>query len=80
MCYDVLSSRFYVLKGQTTVRGEDGTEVGAVVCQLGIQAINPLLSGELWILGDPFLRKYYTIFDREKNRVGFTRAKQEKDW
>lgn len=75
-----LEPEYYVLKGQTTVKGADGTEAGAIVCQLGIQSINPLLSGELWILGDPFLRKYYTIFDRAKNRVGFTRAKQEKDW
>ena len=65
--YD-LEPSFYVLKGQTTD--------GAIECQLGIQAINPLLSGELWILGDPFLRKYYTVFDRANRRVGFTLAKQ----
>jgi cathepsin D len=76
-----LEPEYYVLKGQTTVKGADGKEeAGAVVCQLGIQGINPLLSGELWILGDPFLRKYYTIFDRAQHRVGFTRAKKTKDW
>ena len=38
----------YVLKGQSSA-GDDE----AIECQLGIQGINPLLSGELWILGDP---------------------------
>ena len=44
-----------MLKGQSTAA--DGSAGGAVECQLGIQGMNPLLSGELWILGDPFLRK-----------------------
>ena len=45
--YD-LEPEWYVLKGQSTSGGD-----GAIECQLGIQGINPLLSGELWILGAP---------------------------
>ena len=60
-----LEPSFYVLKVK------DGAS-GAIECQLGMQALDQL---GLWILGDPFLRKYYTLFDRAADRVGFALAK-----
>ena len=60
-----LEPSFYVLKVK-----DDAT--GVAECQLGMQALDQL---GLWILGDPFLRKYYTVFDREEDRVGFALAK-----
>lgn len=29
---------------------------------------------QMFVVGDIFMRKFYTIFDREKNRVGLARA------
>ncbi|NXW59082.1 PEPA protein, partial [Eurystomus gularis] len=43
-------------------------------CSLGFEGMDvPTEEGELWILGDIFIREYYAIFDRSHNRVGLSR-------
>jgi hypothetical protein len=61
-----LEPEFYVLYQPSSAND------GSITCQLGIQAMDVGLG--MWILGDPFLRKYYTVFDRDNNQVGFAVA------
>jgi pepsin A len=51
-------------------RNADGTD-----CTMPLMT-QDVKSGEgpVWILGDPFLRKYYTIYDRDTMQVGFAVA------
>jgi len=56
----------YTLTGSQYVLNVQG------VCLLAMQGIDiPAPAGPLWILGDVFMRTYYTIFDYGQERLGF---------
>ncbi|XP_004389364.1 pepsin F-like [Trichechus manatus latirostris] len=44
------------------------------ICYSNFLATPGNLSREIWILGDVFLRLYFSVFDRENNRIGLAPA------
>jgi hypothetical protein len=55
----------FTVTGESLVVGK----VGAGNCLFGLQALAD--SPPSWILGDPFLRSFYTVYDYENARLGF---------
>ncbi|OCF45091.1 saccharopepsin [Kwoniella heveanensis CBS 569] len=66
----VFDGKSYSLKGEDYVLNAGGTCISSFT---GMDIPAPM--GPLWIIGDVFLRKYYTIYDLGRNAVGFATAK-----
>jgi len=62
----------YTLVGEELVLElQDNT--GAPICLIGIMGL-PLGNIEAWILGDPFIARYYSEFDVGNERIGFAKS------
>lgn len=65
-----------ILGGKTyTLTPTDYIIPDETICLFGMVGIDiPAPAGPLWILGDPFMRKFYTVFDYGQERLGFAEA------
>ncbi|KAG0002222.1 Vacuolar protease A [Entomortierella chlamydospora] len=67
---------FFFGDNEYTLKGEDYVLNAGGTCVSGFMGMDfPESMGDLWIVGDVFLRKYYSVYDLGKNRVGFAPAK-----
>jgi hypothetical protein len=65
----------YVLTPQDYVMKRDGTcKTGIGIMNIQLNMDNPII-----ILGDTFLRKYYSVYDHKKNQVGLVEASHTAD-
>eukprot|EP00405_Crypthecodinium_cohnii_P026045 CAMPEP_0206490802 /NCGR_PEP_ID=MMETSP0324_2-20121206/44418_1 /ASSEMBLY_ACC=CAM_ASM_000836 /TAXON_ID=2866 /ORGANISM="Crypthecodinium cohnii, Strain Seligo" /LENGTH=565 /DNA_ID=CAMNT_0053971473 /DNA_START=197 /DNA_END=1890 /DNA_ORIENTATION=- len=61
---------------QLTLRPEDYLEVSKEGCAAGFQPLQlPPNLGRMWVLGQSILRKYYSVFDARRWRIGLAVAK-----
>jgi len=62
------------------LRPDDYVDRSANDCSFSVMALDvPPPKGPVFIFGDPFLRRFVTIFDRAESRVGFAVAKHSDD-
>jgi len=66
----ILSGKTFTLQPKDYIIDEEGT---CLLAMIGLDI--PAPTGPLWILGDPWIRKFYSVFDFGQNRVGFAPAK-----
>ena len=58
-----------------TLSPEDYLIPDGDICLFGMMALEiPPPTGPLWILGDVFMRKYYTVWDYSGGRIGFAES------
>ena len=63
------------MKGEDYILKIDQPETGASTCLSGFIGMDiPSPGGPLWILGDVFMGRYYTIHDYGNSQVGFAEA------
>lgn len=62
---------------ETLIDSDHDKQVSAnatkTVCMSAVMSMN--IKKSMFLVGDIFMRKFYTIFDRDNNRVGLARAR-----
>jgi len=63
---------FDYVQAEADIRASNGTK-SIKACSSTIMTMD--ISHKMFLVGDVFMRKFYTIFDRDQNRVGLAKSK-----
>eukprot|EP00931_Biecheleriopsis_adriatica_P021686 TRINITY_DN14118_c0_g1_i1.p1 TRINITY_DN14118_c0_g1~~TRINITY_DN14118_c0_g1_i1.p1 ORF type:complete len:453 (-),score=93.20 TRINITY_DN14118_c0_g1_i1:90-1382(-) len=77
--YDTLPDLGFVVHGHVlNLKPSEYVENDKGSCAVSLMNLDvPPPNGPLFIFGDPFLRKFYTAYDRENRKVGFAAARHK---
>ena len=73
--YDLPDISFKIAGNMYSLSPKDYLIPDGDICLFGMMALDiPAPTGPLWILGDVFMRKYYTVWDFTGHRIGFAES------
>jgi len=67
-----LEDDFDYIQAEADIRSSNGTK-SIKACSSTIMTMD--ISHKMFLVGDVFMRKFYTIFDRDANKVGLAKAR-----
>eukprot|EP00930_Biecheleria_cincta_P059456 TRINITY_DN45190_c0_g1_i1.p1 TRINITY_DN45190_c0_g1~~TRINITY_DN45190_c0_g1_i1.p1 ORF type:complete len:427 (+),score=66.05 TRINITY_DN45190_c0_g1_i1:61-1341(+) len=75
--YDSLPDLGFVVEGRVlNLKPQDYVDNSGKSCSVSLMTLDvPPPNGPLFIFGDPFLRKFFTAYDRANRKVGFAAAR-----
>jgi len=75
--YDSLPDLGFVVSGQVmNLKPQDYVDNNGRSCMVSLMSLDvPPPNGPLFIFGDPFLRKFFTAYDRTNRKIGFAVAR-----
>ena len=61
----------YILKKEEYIRKYKNKTTGKVECEMLIEELDLDANDDVWLVGEMFINKYFTVFDRDTDSIHF---------